>query len=39
MKHVIIGAGITGLYLAYKLIKVKNVDPNDIVIYMTDAIE
>lgn len=33
MKHVIIGAGITGLYLAYKLIKVKNTDPSDIVIY------
>ena len=33
MKHVIIGAGITGLYLAYKLIKVKKVDPIDIVLY------
>jgi len=33
MKHVIIGAGITGLYLAYKLITIKNVNPDDIVIY------
>ena len=33
MKHVIIGAGITGLYLAYKLITIKNINPNDIVIY------
>ena len=33
MKHVIIGAGITGLYLAYKLITIKNVNPEDIVIY------
>jgi monoamine oxidase len=33
MKHVIIGAGITGLYLAYKLISIKNVSPEDIVIY------
>ena len=29
---IIIGAGITGLYLAYKLIKNKNTDPNDILI-------
>lgn len=33
MKHVIIGAGITGLYLAYKLITIKNVNPDHIVIY------
>ena len=33
MKHVIIGAGITGLYLAYKLITIKNINPEDIVIY------
>jgi len=33
MKNVIIGAGISGLYLAYKLIKVENVNPDDIVIY------
>jgi len=33
MKHVIIGAGITGLYLAYKLITIKNINPDDIVIY------
>lgn len=29
---IIVGAGITGLYLAYKLIKNKNTDPNDILI-------
>lgn len=33
MKHVIIGAGITGLYLAYKLITIKNINPDHIVIY------
>jgi monoamine oxidase len=33
MKHIIIGAGITGLYLAYKLITIKNINPDDIVIY------
>ena len=33
MKHVIIGAGITGLYLAYKLITIKNIKPDHIVIY------
>ena len=33
MKNVIIGTGISGLYLAYKLIKVKNINPCDIVIY------
>jgi len=36
MKHVIIGAGITGLYLAYKLINIKNIHPNDIIIYEKD---
>ena len=33
MKHVIIGSGITGLYLAYKLITIKKINPSDIVIY------
>ena len=33
MKHVIIGSGITGLYLAYKLITIKKINPVDIVIY------
>ena len=32
MTKIIVGAGITGLYLAYKLIKYKNVNPNDILI-------
>jgi hypothetical protein len=33
MKYIIIGAGITGLYLAYELITIKNISPLDIVIY------
>lgn len=32
MTKIIVGAGITGLYLAFKLIKYKNVNPNDILI-------
>lgn len=32
MTKIIVGAGITGLYLAYKLIKNKNVNPDDILI-------
>jgi|TARA_B000000475_G_scaffold238581_1_gene207759 hypothetical protein len=36
MKHIIIGSGITGLYLAYKLINIKNIHPNDIIIYEKD---
>ncbi len=31
--NIIIGSGITGLYLAYKLINNKNINPNDIIIY------
>jgi len=33
MKYIIIGAGITGLYLAYKLIEIKKISPNDIIIF------
>ena len=33
MTHIIIGAGITGLYTAYKLIKVKHIDPTKIIIF------
>ena len=33
MKHIIIGAGITGLYTAYKLINDKKVNPNEIIIF------
>ena len=33
MKHIIIGAGITGLYTACKLIKVKHIDPTKIIIF------
>tara|TARA_B100000795_G_C22799491_1_gene441051 strand:+ start:1160 stop:2395 length:1236 start_codon:yes stop_codon:yes gene_type:complete len=36
MKHIIIGSGITGLYLAYKLINIKNIHPDDIIIYEKD---
>ena len=36
MKHIIIGSGITGLYLAYKLINIKNINPNYIIIYEKD---
>ena len=32
MKKIIVGAGITGLYLAYKLIKDKNENPDNILI-------
>lgn len=32
MTKIIVGAGITGLYLAYKLIKYKDINPNDILI-------
>jgi len=32
MTKIIVGSGITGLYLAFKLIKYKNVNPNDILI-------
>jgi len=33
MKYIIIGAGITGLYLAYNLIKIKKISPDDIIIF------
>jgi len=33
MKHIIIGSGISGLYLAYKLIKEKNEISENIKIY------
>jgi len=33
MKNIIIGAGITGLYLAYNLIKIKKISPDDIIIF------
>jgi len=33
MKHIIIGSGITGLYLAYKLIKIKKISSDDIIIF------
>jgi len=33
MKHIIIGSGISGLYLAYKLIKEKNENGKNIKIY------
>ena len=36
MKHIIIGTGITGLYLAYNLIKIKNILPKNITIYEKD---
>jgi cation diffusion facilitator CzcD-associated flavoprotein CzcO len=32
MKHLIIGAGITGLYLAYKLLS-QGINANDIIIF------
>lgn len=36
MKNIIIGTGITGLYLAYNLIKIKNILPENITIYEKD---
>ena len=33
MSNIIIGTGITGLYLAYKLIKNKNTNSEDIILF------